>query len=222
MTQTLLPIADTGTPSFLPTPTFSNINEPLATPLATVDSTFVYGAVGATNVFTVRMGLAPSTPVGSQLTLVLRLATVNNAGVLTEETGVDPSYRFSLTNSGFGGIFFDQPTTTMISSATFADYTFTATVDQLLLTGISESNPLFFQFVSVGSSGGKRSRHRAMAVSRMYVIVPPGAPAATPPQMKYWNGTAWVLKPLKRWDGAAWVNDKVLKYWNGTAWVVAP
>lgn len=36
-------------------------------------------------------------------------------------------------------------------------------------------------------------------------------------QISVWNGSAWVLKPLKRWDGAAWV-PAVLKRWNGSAW----
>lgn len=35
--------------------------------------------------------------------------------------------------------------------------------------------------------------------------------------VKYWNGTAWVLKKLQRWNGSAWVNT-VLKRWDGTAW----
>ena len=32
--------------------------------------------------------------------------------------------------------------------------------------------------------------------------------SASPTQtnLKVWNGSAWVLKPLKRWNGASWVN----------------
>ena len=37
-------------------------------------------------------------------------------------------------------------------------------------------------------------------------------------QVKYWSGSAWVLKPIKVWDGAAWAS-KPLKRWNGTSWV---
>lgn len=36
--------------------------------------------------------------------------------------------------------------------------------------------------------------------------------------MKYWNGTAWVAKPVKYWNGTAWV-QKPVKHWDGTAWV---
>lgn len=36
--------------------------------------------------------------------------------------------------------------------------------------------------------------------------------------IKYWNGSAWVLKPLKKWNGSAWV-PALLKRWNGSSWV---
>ena len=42
--------------------------------------------------------------------------------------------------------------------------------------------------------------------------------ADTGPATKYFDGTAWVGKPLKYWTGSAWV-AKPLKRWNGTAWV---
>lgn len=45
-------------------------------------------------------------------------------------------------------------------------------------------------------------------------IVAPAGPAS----FKYWNGSSWVLKPLKRWNGTAWV-QYTLKRWNGTAWI---
>jgi hypothetical protein len=37
-------------------------------------------------------------------------------------------------------------------------------------------------------------------------------------QIKYWSGSAWVLKPIKVWNGTAWV-QKPLKRWNGASWV---
>jgi hypothetical protein len=37
-------------------------------------------------------------------------------------------------------------------------------------------------------------------------------------QIKYWTGSAWVLKPVKRWTGTAWADAQV-KRWNGSAWV---
>lgn len=46
------------------------------------------------------------------------------------------------------------------------------------------------------------------------VVEPPG----TGSLIKYWNGTAWVSKPLKRWNGTAWTVG-TLKRWNGTAWI---
>ncbi len=36
-------------------------------------------------------------------------------------------------------------------------------------------------------------------------------------RLKYWTGSAWVLKPLKYWNGTAWV-EKPLRYWNGSSW----
>ena len=34
---------------------------------------------------------------------------------------------------------------------------------------------------------------------------------------KFWNGSAFVQKPLKVWTGSAWV-EKPVKVWNGSAW----
>lgn len=39
------------------------------------------------------------------------------------------------------------------------------------------------------------------------VVEPPG----TGSLIKYWNGAAWVSKPLKRWNGAAWVDVLILR-----------
>ena len=40
-------------------------------------------------------------------------------------------------------------------------------------------------------------------------------------QMKVWNGSAWVAKPVKVWNGSAWV-AKPVKVWNGSSWEVTP
>lgn len=37
-------------------------------------------------------------------------------------------------------------------------------------------------------------------------------------QIKVWNGSSWVVKPVKVWNGSSWVT-KPVKRWNGTAWV---
>ena len=36
--------------------------------------------------------------------------------------------------------------------------------------------------------------------------------------LKYWNGSAWVTKPLKYWNGSSW-QTKSLRYWDGASWV---
>lgn len=43
--------------------------------------------------------------------------------------------------------------------------------------------------------------------------------ADTLSQIKYWNGSSYVIaKAVRVWNGAAWVN-RVVKVWNGSAWV---
>ena len=46
--------------------------------------------------------------------------------------------------------------------------------------------------------------------------------SAAPPSgggnIKVWNGSAWVAKPVKVWNGSAWV-AKLMKFWNGSSWV---
>ena len=37
--------------------------------------------------------------------------------------------------------------------------------------------------------------------------------------MKVWNGSAWVAKPVKAWNGTAWVK-KPVKFWNGSSWAL--
>jgi len=37
-------------------------------------------------------------------------------------------------------------------------------------------------------------------------------------QIKVWNGSSWVAKPVKVWNGSAWV-IKPIKYYNGTIFV---
>lgn len=39
--------------------------------------------------------------------------------------------------------------------------------------------------------------------------------------IKVWNGSAWVAKPVKVWNGSAWVK-KPVKRWNGSAWITTP
>jgi hypothetical protein len=45
--------------------------------------------------------------------------------------------------------------------------------------------------------------------------------AVTTGQIKVWNGSQWVAKPMKVWDGSQWVT-KPVKYYNGATWVTTP
>lgn len=58
------------------------------------------------------------------------------------------------------------------------------------------------------------SRAQLWAAGGFYLIEP-----VTGGQIKHWNGSAWVLKPVKHWNGTAFV-EKPLKRWNGSAWVL--
>lgn len=40
-------------------------------------------------------------------------------------------------------------------------------------------------------------------------------------QIKVWNGSAFVAKPIKVWNGSSWVT-KPVKYWNGSSWITTP
>lgn len=44
---------------------------------------------------------------------------------------------------------------------------------------------------------------------------------ATTGQIKVWDGSQWVAKPVKVWTGASW-EVKPVKYYNGATWVTTP
>lgn len=46
-------------------------------------------------------------------------------------------------------------------------------------------------------------------------------PTSATGQLKVWDGSNWVAKPVKVWDGANWV-VKPVKRWDGSSWVVTP
>lgn len=47
----------------------------------------------------------------------------------------------------------------------------------------------------------------------------PTTPISSTGEIKVWNGSSFIAKPIKVWNGTSWVT-KPLKYWNGTSWVV--
>lgn len=47
------------------------------------------------------------------------------------------------------------------------------------------------------------------------------AAGGTTGQMKWYNGSTWVAKPVKWYNGATFVT-KPVKYYNGATWVVTP
>ena len=63
-----------------------------------------------------------------------------------------------------------------------------------------------------------------MSTSWVYQPLLPAAadlqstPVGTTGQIKVWDGSAWVAKPMKVWTGAAW-EIKPVKFYNGSTWV---
>lgn len=53
------------------------------------------------------------------------------------------------------------------------------------------------------------------------IAIRPSAGGGTTGQIKVWNGTSFVAKPMKVWNGTSWVT-KPVKRWNGTSWVTTP
>jgi hypothetical protein len=164
---------------------------------------------GNTN-YTARFDLgtlaAGQTLSGTQ-TLRVRIRRDANAGNAPTINSVT-LFEAGISRAVYTGIATPASTTAEDRDFTFADTLVVAT-SQLAVE------------ISVSGSGGNGALRRTVQLDSITWLAE-HVTGATGPQINYWNGTAWVLKPLKRWDGAAWVNDKVLKYWNGTAWVVAP
>jgi hypothetical protein len=45
-----------------------------------------------------------------------------------------------------------------------------------------------------------------------------GEEPAVSGQLRVWNGSVLICKPIKVWNGSAWVAKPVMR-WNGKAWV---
>lgn len=79
---------------------------------------------------------------------------------------------------------------------------------------------LVFREISSGISGRDdiwlRSTPASTIVNNEFYGINPSTVSG---YIKYWTGSAWVVKPVKYWDGSAWV-QKPLKYWNGSAWTL--
>lgn len=54
--------------------------------------------------------------------------------------------------------------------------------------------------------------------SAMTLVIRPAAAPSNTGDIKVYNGSSFVAKPVKVWNGSAWVK-KPLKRWNGSAWV---
>lgn len=52
----------------------------------------------------------------------------------------------------------------------------------------------------------------------MTIALRPDPSVSSGGNVKVWNGSSWVAKPVKVWNGSSWVT-KPVKRWNGSAWV---
>ena len=80
---------------------------------------------------------------------------------------------------------------------------------------------LVFRKIGTGISGGEdiwlRDTPASTIITNEFFGVPAGGNVFG--YIKYWTGSAWVVKPVKYWTGSAWV-QKPVKYWNGSAWTL--
>jgi hypothetical protein len=68
-----------------------------------------------------------------------------------------------------------------------------------------------------GVGGGDSAFYSCASVTM--ALRPTGAGATG--QIKVWNGSSWVPKPVKVWNGSSWV-VKPVKRWNGSSWITTP
>jgi hypothetical protein len=80
---------------------------------------------------------------------------------------------------------------------------------------------LVFRKIGSNINGGKsiwlRDTPASTLITNEFFEAPSGSSVFG--YIKYWTGSAWVVKPVKYWTGSAWV-QKPVKHWNGTAWTL--
>jgi hypothetical protein len=118
-----------------------------------------------------------------------------------------------------------------IGSTTTVQATYTATgVGQNEIADVSNSstnrNPsVMMAYEALVSSGatGTRSANASTTVQQGCgtVILLPDTVGGSTGQVKVYNGSSFVAKPVKVWNGSAWVT-KPLKRYNGSSWVITP
>ncbi|HSW92078.1 MAG TPA: kelch repeat-containing protein, partial [Candidatus Saccharimonadales bacterium] len=81
------------------------------------------------------------------------------------------------------------------------------------LTGLAEGNYHWQSWLASGTSVSSSSSFGGNSESAVDFII--GADHTG--QIKTYNGSSWVWKPVKVWNGATWTT-KTLRYWDGAAW----
>lgn len=109
-----------------------------------------------------------------------------------------------------------------IVGASRASATVTSATSQEVLFSFNSTEISTFSNVSVEvnvtGTGGKPADRRTVQIDALEFFLTYNPPVAGT-NINYWDGSAWIAKPLKRWDGSAWVAVTTLKRWDGSAWV---
>ena len=127
------------------------------------------------------------------------------------------------------GLYLTETTTP--ASAT-VNYTLTCAVGAYVYTGVAATLGLHRNNVLVCAAGAYTYTGNAATLTKeIGLLCDSGAYVYTgndatltyvasvvAGRLKYWNGSAWVLKTLKTWDGSAWVT-KTLKARSASTWI---
>lgn len=126
--------------------------------------------------------------------------------------------------------------TILITNSSGTALTNTVTISNVTTTTFTNSGATAFTLTSAGTSATKTTWDAArlvigqvysasMAADGAYIAISAieltGTYNAYRPELKYYNGSTWIWKPLFVYIGGQWVY-KTLKRWDGTQWVREP
>lgn len=184
----------------------------------------------------------PATPDASVIICPSGALAAHASYVIQVFRGVDPVTPLdvtALTATGTGNVSADPPSITPVTTGAFvvcagvgaaSDSATNAAYTNASLTNVvGRTGSVLLAARSYVSSGYFAWTSGAFNASVFVVASPTGTgrswaavslvlrPLVTG-KIKYWNGAAWVAKPVKVWNGSSWVT-KPVKRWNGSAWV---
>ena len=162
------------------------------------------------------------TPVNSAIRLVTFTndagytgATITNVKLYAKVRSLDPVSNTFQIGVRIGGVNYFGATKDTVNVTTYVLFSETWTLNPA--TGVAWTPAE----VDALQGGLSKINSVGMGWTYMYAEVEytAGGGGGSTGQIKYYNGTAFVAKPVKVWTGSAWVT-KPLKRYNGTTWVV--